>query len=86
MYECLSGEHKKYKFENANDYINMPENIVDLFKDCLILRTIITNMKDEQDENYRPTIEEFNEAWRVFLRACKPKKVNNKVVWNVVRY
>lgn len=77
---------KKYKFENANDYINMPENIVDLFKDCLILRTIITNMKDEQDENYRPTIEEFNEAWRVFLRACKPKKVNNKVVWNVVRY
>lgn len=77
---------KKFEFENAEDYINMPSNLEYLFMDCLVLRTIITNMKDEQDENYRPTIDNFNEAWRVFLKACKPTKINNKVVWNVVRY
>ena len=49
--------------------------------DCLVLRTIITNMKDEQDENYRPTINEFNEVWRVFVKACKPKRIDNRVVW-----
>lgn len=72
---------KKFKFENANDYINMPDHIVDLFKDCLVMRTIITNMKDEQDENFQPSINEFKEMWRVFLKACKPTKLQNKVIW-----
>lgn len=72
---------KKFEFENASDYMNLPANLEYLFMDCLVLRTIITNMKDEQDENYRPTINEFNEAWRVFLRACKPKKMQNRVIW-----
>lgn len=72
---------KKFEFENASDYMNLPANLEYLFMDCLVLRTIITNMKDEQDENYRPTINEFNEAWRVFLRACKPKKIQNRVIW-----
>lgn len=72
---------KKFEFENASDYMNLPANLEYLFMDCLVLRTIITNMKDEQDENYQPTINEFNEAWRVFLKACKPKKIQNRVVW-----
>lgn len=72
---------KKFEFENASDYINLPSNLEYLFMDCLVLRTIITNMKDEQDENYRPTINEFNEAWRLFLRACKPKKIQSRVIW-----
>lgn len=71
----------KFEFESADDYINMPENLEYLFMDCLVLRTIITNNKDEQDENYRPTINEFNEAWKVFIKACKPAKIENRVVW-----
>lgn len=70
-----------YEFENADDFINMPATLEYLFMDCLVLRTIITNNKDEQDENYRPTINEFNEAWRVFKRACKPAKIDNMVVF-----
>lgn len=72
---------KKYKFENAQDYINMPNNIVDLFKDCLIMRVIITNMKDDQDENFQPAINEFNEMWRSFIRNCRPKRIENRFVW-----
>lgn len=72
---------KKFEFENAEDYINIPANLEYLFMDCVVLRTIITNMKDEQDENYRPTIDEFNEVWRMFLKMCKPKKVQTRVVW-----
>lgn len=72
---------KKYKFENGEDYINMPNNIVDLFKDCLVMRVIITNMKDDQDENFQPAINEFNEMWRLFIRACRPKRVENRFVW-----
>lgn len=70
-----------YEFEAADDFINMPENIEYLFMDCLVLRTIVTNNKDEQDENYQPTKNEFDEAWRVFKRACKPAKLENMVVW-----
>lgn len=75
------GKTKKYEFESSEDYINMPANLEYLFMDCLVMRTIITNMKDEQDENYRPAINEFNEYWRNFIKACKPKKIDNKVVW-----
>lgn len=70
-----------FEFQSADDFINMPENLEYLFMDCLVLRTIVTNNKDEQDENYQPTINEFNEAWRVFKRACKPAKLENRVVW-----
>ena len=76
----INGKTKKYEFENASDYINLPDNLAYLFMDCLVMRTIITNMKDEQDENFQPAINEFNEYWRNFLKACKPKKYNKRVV------
>ena len=71
----------KYKFTEPDDYINMPANLEYLFMDCLIMRTMQTNNKDQQDENYAPTIDEFNEAWRNFLRLCKPVRVDTRVVW-----
>jgi hypothetical protein len=75
------GKTEKFEFESESDFINMPENLEYLFMDCLVMRTIITNMKDEQDENFRPAINEFNEYWKNFLKACKPKKQANRVVW-----
>lgn len=77
----VNGKTKKYKFENAGDYLNIPPNLVDVFADCLVLRTIITNNKDEQDENYRPTIDEFNEHWGQFISMSKPKKLVKRVVF-----
>ena len=76
-----NGKDRKYEFENDDDFLNLPSNLEYLFMDCLVLRTIITNMKDEQDENYRPAIDEFNQVWRVFVKACKPKRVETTVVW-----
>lgn len=70
----------KYEFENAEDTINLPDSIAYLFMDCLVLRTMVTNNKDEQDENYRPTINEFNEHWRLFKKACKPALTDTFVI------
>jgi hypothetical protein len=75
------GKTRKYEFENADDFINMPSNLEYLFADCLVMRAIVTNNKDEQDENYRPSINEFNEHWRLFKKACRPRKLVNRVVW-----
>lgn len=69
------------EFSNADDIINMPENLEHLFMDCLALRVMVTNNKDDQDENYQPTIREFEEAWRVFIRACKPARVDNYAIF-----
>lgn len=74
------GKVKKFEFENASDFINMPENLSYLFMDCVVLRTMITNNKDDQDENYQPMIKEFEEAWKVFKRACKPAKIENRII------
>lgn len=74
------GKTKKYEFENPTDFINLPANLEFLFMDCLVLRTIITNMKDEQDENYQPAINEFKQAWKVFVKASKPKRQEVRVV------
>lgn len=63
-----------FEFVNADDFINMPETLEYLFMDCLTLRVMVTNCKDQEDENYQPMINEFNEAWRVFIKACKPSK------------
>lgn len=71
----------QFEFQNADDIINMPENLEHLFMDCLVLRVMVTNNKDDQDENYQPTIKEFNEAWNVFIRACKPAKVDNYTIF-----
>ena len=75
------GFELKYEFEKADDVINMPDDISYLFMDCLVLRTMITNNKDEQDENYRPTINEFNEHWKLFKKACKPARTNTFLIW-----
>ena len=75
------GKTKKYEFENANDFINMPSHLENAFIDCLVMRAIVTNNKDEQDENYRPSINEFNEHWKIFKKLCQPKKLVNRVVW-----
>lgn len=69
------------EFQNADDYINLPYYLEYLYADCLILRTMATNNKDEQDENYAPILKEFAEAWRNFIKAAKPVKQNNRVVW-----
>lgn len=70
-----------FEFENADDFINMPANLEFLFMDCLILMTMAQNNKDEQDENYRPTLNEFNERWEVFKRAVNPAKIDTRIVW-----
>ena len=74
------GKLTKYEFANSTDFLNLPANLEYLFMDCLVMRTIITNMKDEQDENYRPAINEFNEYWKNFIKACNPKKQAKRVV------
>jgi hypothetical protein len=38
------------------------------------------NNKDEQDENYRPTLNEFEERWKLFKKLAKPVKVNPRMV------
>lgn len=73
----------KFEFTKENDYINLPADLEFLFMDCLVLKTIEQNNKDEQDENYRPTINEFNERWQVFKKSARPIKVNPCIVWNL---
>lgn len=71
----------KMEFTNASDTMNLPENLEYLFMDCLVLRTMVTNNKDNQDENYPPTIDEFNEAWRVFKQKAVPVRKDVFVRW-----
>lgn len=75
-----SGELQS-KFINADDYLNMPENLEYLFMDCLVLRTMQTNNKDNQDENYQPIISEFQETWNNFVRLAKPVNYPVRVVF-----
>lgn len=74
------GIDTKFGFENADDVINMPSTIDALFKDCLVLRVMITNNKDEQDENYRPTIAEFEQAWKVFISKARPVDQTRRII------
>jgi len=70
-----------FEFQASTDFINMPENLEYLFMDCVVLRTMIQNNIDDQDENFQPLINEFNEVWRIFKRACRPSKTTTRVVW-----
>jgi hypothetical protein len=73
----------KFEFTKGNDYINLPADLEFLFMDCLVLKTMEQNNKDQQDENYQPTINEFNERWRVFKNAAKPVKITPYIKWNI---
>lgn len=70
-----------FEFENENDFINMPSTLEFLFMDCLVLMTMAQNNKDDQDENYRPILNEFEERWKVFKDTAKPTKITARVVW-----
>lgn len=70
----------KYEFENADDMLNIPDNIAFYFMDCLILKTMEQNNKDIQDENYQPIINEFNERWKVFKKMSNPVKTDVRIV------
>ena len=74
------GKTKKFKLENADDYLNIPPNLEQVFADCLVMRAIVINNKDEQDENYRPSINEFNDQWKLFLSLARPTKIVKRVV------
>lgn len=65
------------EFANADDYINLPSTLEHLFMDCLVLETMITNNKDDTDENFQPMKDEFAEKWRVFKRTCKPARTES---------
>lgn len=68
------------EFKNADDYLNMPSYLEYLYADCLVLRTMATNNKDEQDENYRPILNEFNEAWKNFIKVATPTDIEQRIV------
>jgi len=76
----------KTEFENADDILNIPDNaatgnIEKFFMDCLVLKTMEQNNKDNQDENYQPIIDEFNERWKVFKQMVMPVKVTPRIVY-----
>lgn len=78
----------KFQFENAGDYLNIPFdddgkrfNLEWLFMDCLILMTMAQNNKDDQDENYKPTLNEFAERWKQFKKMANPVKIEPRIVW-----
>lgn len=68
------------EFQNADDFLNMPEYLENLYMDCLVLRTMAANNKDQEDENYVPTLNEFNEAWNNFLRKAVPFNIVQRIV------
>lgn len=64
----------KQTFTDADDELNIPEHLQELFWQCIILRAMQTNNKDGTDENYAPIISEYNEFWNTFVRKSKPIK------------
>ena len=60
------------EFSSADDVLNLPKHIEYYYMDALILRTIAQNNKDITDENYQPTLNEFNEVWRNFVKMSQP--------------
>lgn len=68
------------QFINADDYLNLPSYLEYLYKDCLVLRTMATNNKDEQDENYRPILNEFAETWKNFIKSANPTDIEQRIV------
>ena len=74
-----SGEELN-EFANADDFLNMPSYLEWLYMDCVILRTMETNNKDLEDENYQPIQGELQQAWENFLRKAQPAKVEQRIV------
>lgn len=71
----------KDEFTALDDVLNIPENLETLFMDCIVLRAMITNNKDDQDENYAPMKQEFIETWELFKKKASPANVQKRVVW-----
>jgi len=62
----------KDRFTVATDTLNIPEQLQNLYWECLILRAMQTGIKDNTDENYQPIKEEFGDLWRLFVQKTNP--------------
>lgn len=80
FYPVLDNQDElKMEFTAADDYMNLPESLEYLFMDCLVLRTMATNNKDQEDENYVPTLNEFAEHWKLFKKLATPVKMTTRI-------
>ncbi len=68
------------EFNSADNLLNMPQHVEYLYMDALILRTIAQGNKDQTDENYQPTLNEFNEVWQNFLRNAQPVRKDTYIL------
>lgn len=61
---------EKANFEMMDDVLNLPDDEVlqDLYLHCLNTKSMVYLVADETDENYRPYIQEFEEAYRSLLK------------------
>lgn len=69
-----SNYNLQFELLEATDILNLPESLEFLFMDCLILRTMAQNNKDQEDENYVPMLNEFKEHWDLFKAKSQPVK------------
>lgn len=67
--KSASGD-EKVNFSERDDVPNLPDDPVleDLYLHCLNTKAMVYLVADETDENYKPYIQEFNEAYRALLK------------------
>lgn len=59
----------------------MPERVQHLYFDALEYYVLATNMRKESNPRWQPTLEIFNQRWRIFLKGCKTYDKKARIVW-----
>lgn len=64
-----------------NSTLRMPEQYQHLYFDALEYYVLATNMRKVSNPRWQPTLDIFNEKWKIFLDGCNPVKKKPRIVF-----
>lgn len=77
-YGLNEDDEEIYSLKEDTDYINIPEEFEELFKNCVISKAMMYAIAEETDENYSAYDRQYREALEVLLRFCLDDDLEDK--------
>jgi len=78
---CDSEGNSKATLVNEDDYIDIPEEYNELFKNAYITKTMVYAIANHQDENYSGYKEQFDEAYKVLVNYIRGLETDKTIGW-----
>lgn len=78
---CDSEGNEKATFTEEDDYIDIPEEYNEIFKNAFITKCMVIAIANHQDENFSGYKEQFDEAYKILVDYVRGVETDKTIGW-----